>query len=118
GLIQLVAPLPNGAELLVTWSRILAISGWPIQGLGVLPGLCTSLGPEVMAQGLAALRQGEAPMGRMLARQRAARAPVLASEVAALRNACPPAEGRDDDKVAARALIETPAAYARAVRGP
>jgi len=118
GLIQIVAPLPNGAELLVTWSRILAISGWPIQGLGVLPALCTSLGPEVMAQGLAALRQGEAPMGRMLARQRAARVPVLASEIAALRNACPPAEGRDDDRVAARALIETPAAYARAVRGP
>lgn len=118
GLIQIVAPLPNGAELLVTWSRILAISGWPIQGLGVLPALCTSLGPEVMVQGLAALRQGEAPMGRMLARQRAARAPVLASEIAALRNSCPPAEGCDDDRVAARALIETPAAYARAIRGP
>lgn len=118
GLIQLVAPLPNGAEILVTWSRVVAISGWPIQGLGVLPALCTSLGPEVMAQGLAALRQGEAPMGRVLARQRAARAPVLASEIAALRDACPPAEGRENDRVAARALIETPAAYARAVRGP
>jgi len=118
GLIQLVAPLPGGAELLVTWSRILAISGWPIQGLGVLPALCTSLGPEVMAQGLAALRQGQAPMGRALARQRAARAPVLASEITALRNTCPPAEGREDDQLAAQALIETPAAYARAVRGP
>ncbi|WP_439598554.1 S41 family peptidase [Falsiroseomonas sp.] len=118
GLIQLVAPLPNGAELLVTWSRIVALSGWPIQGLGVLPALCTSLGPEVLAQGLAQLRQGQAPMGRMLARQRAARAPVLASETTALRNACPPAEGREDDRVAARALIETPAAYATALRVP
>jgi carboxyl-terminal processing protease len=118
GLIQLLAPLPNGAEILVTWSRIVAISGWPIQGIGVLPSLCTSLGPEVVAQGLAQLRQGQAPMGAVLARQRAARAPVLASEMTALRNACPPAEGREDDQLAARALIETPEAYATAVRIP
>jgi carboxyl-terminal processing protease len=118
GLIQVVAQLPNDAELMVTWSRVLAPAGWPIQGLGVLPVLCTSLGPETMAMGLAQLRSGEAPMAVPLARQRAARAPVLASEVAALRNACPPAEGREDDLVAARALIETPAAYGRAVRGP
>ncbi|MGX9965931.1 S41 family peptidase [Roseomonas sp. F4] len=118
GLIQLLAPLPNGAEILVTWSRILAISGWPIQGIGVLPALCTSLGPEVVAQGLAQLARGEAPMGRILARQRAARAPVLASEMTALRNACPPAEGREDDQRAARALIETPEAYATALRAP
>ena len=57
-------------------------------------------------------------MAVALSRQRAARAPVLASEIAALRNACPPAEGREDDLVAARALIETPPAYGRAVRGP
>lgn len=118
GLIQLVASLPNGAEMMVTWSRIVAISGWPIQGIGVLPALCTSLGPEVVAQGLAALRQGEAPMARTLTRLRAARAPVLASEITALRNACPPAEGREDDQQAARALIETPAAYATALGGP
>jgi carboxyl-terminal processing protease len=118
GLIQLVAPLPNEGELLVTWSRVVAPSGWPIQGLGVLPVLCTSLGPEALAQGLARLGTGEMPMARALARQRAARAPVLASEMAALRGACPPAEGRSADLLAARALIETPAAYATAVRGP
>jgi carboxyl-terminal processing protease len=118
GLIQLVAPLPNEAELLVTWSRVLAPAGWPIQGLGVLPALCTSLGPEALARSLAQLARGEAPMGRMLARQRAARAPVLASETAALRGACPPAEGRSADLAGARTLIDNPAAYAAALYRP
>jgi carboxyl-terminal processing protease len=115
GLIQAVVPLPNGGDLLVTWSRVLAPRGWPIQALGVLPAVCTSLGAEATAAVLARLRQGEAPMGRILARQRAARAPVPGSEVTALRNACPPAEGRPADLVAARMLIEQPEAYGAAL---
>ncbi len=34
GLVQTITPLPDGGELFVTWSRILAPRGWPIQGLG------------------------------------------------------------------------------------
>jgi carboxyl-terminal processing protease len=117
GLIQLVGPLPNQAELLLTWSQVVAPSGWPVQGLGVLPALCTSLGPEVLATGLAALRAGHAPMGAALARQRAARPPVPPAEVAALRDSCPPAEGRAADVTAAQALIGTPPAYRAALRG-
>jgi carboxyl-terminal processing protease len=116
GLIQLVAPLPNEAEILVTWSQVVAPSGWPVQGLGVLPMLCTSLGPEALAAGLTRLADGDRPMAAALARQRAMRAPVAAAEVAALRGACPAAEGRAADLTAARALIETPAAYAAALR--
>ena len=115
GLIQAVVPLPNGGELLVTWSRVLAPRGWPIQGLGVLPAVCTSLGAEATAAALARLRQGEPPMARPLARLRAARAPVPASEVTALRNTCPPAEGRPADLAVARTLIEQPDAYATAL---
>ena len=114
GLIQAVVPLPNGGELLVTWSRVLAPQGWPLQGLGVLPALCTSLGAEATTQGLAALRRGEAPMGAALARLRAARAPVPASEVAQLRATCPPAEGREADADVARALLASPESYATA----
>jgi carboxyl-terminal processing protease len=116
GLIQLVAPLANEAELLITWSQVVAPSGWPVQGLGVLPELCTSLGPEALAAGLAALAEGRPPMAAALARQRAARPPVLASEVVALRSACPPAEGRAADLAAARALIDSPRAYQTALR--
>jgi carboxyl-terminal processing protease len=116
GLIQLVAPLPNEGEIMITWSQVVAPSGWPLQGIGVLPVLCTSLGPEALAAGLAQLSAGEPPMARALSRQRAARPPVLASEVAALRSVCPPAEGRAADLVAARALLANPAAYQAALR--
>ncbi|MGG5807817.1 S41 family peptidase [Falsiroseomonas sp. CW058] len=116
GLIQLVAPLPNEGEIMITWSQVLAPSGWPVQALGVLPALCTSLGPEALARGLAQLAAGELPMARALARQRAARPPVLASEVAALRGACPAAEGRASDIAAARALLANPEAYAAALQ--
>jgi carboxyl-terminal processing protease len=95
---------------------VVSPSGWPIQSLGVLPALCTSLGPEALAASLAQLGAGEPPMARALARQRAARPPVLPSEVAALRSACPPAEGRAADLAAARALIGNATAYATAVR--
>lgn len=115
GLIQAVVPLPNGGDLLVTWSRVLAPRGWPLQGLGVIPALCTSLGAAPTAAALARLRLGDAPMDRVLARQRAARAPVPPSEIAALRNACPPGEGRPADLDVARTLIEQPDAYRAAL---
>ena len=56
GLVQTISPLPDGGELFVTWSRVLAPGGWPIQGLGVIPQVCTSLGedaPEGTACGVA-----------------------------------------------------------------
>ena len=115
GLIQLLVPLPNGAELSLSWSRILAPSGWPLQGLGVIPALCTSLGEDAMTEELARLSQGQHPMGSTLARQREARDPVLGSEILALRSVCPPAEGRPSDLVAARALLVDPTAYRAAV---
>lgn len=111
GLIQAVIPLPDGGKVLVTWSQMLAPLGWPIQGLGVLPTLCTSLGAEALAADLARLGRGQAPMAEPLARLHAVRAPVPAAEIAALRAACPPAEGREADLLAAQALILSPAAY-------
>ncbi|WP_161993494.1 S41 family peptidase [Muricoccus nepalensis] len=117
GLIQILVPLPGGGELALSWSRILAPRGWPVQMLGVLPGLCTSLGAEETARGLANLGTADSPMAVPLARARAARAPVPASEVAALRNACPPAEGREADLAAARAVLERPEVYEAAAGG-
>jgi carboxyl-terminal processing protease len=118
GLVQTIAPLPDGGDLLITWSRVLAPRGWPIQGLGVLPQVCTSLGIDALNQQLAALKQGGSLMTRALQRHRSARAPLPPAEMLEIRNACPAAEGRDTDLPAARALIETPAAYAAALMGP
>ncbi len=118
GLVQTIDPLPDGGELFVTWSRILAPLGWPLQGLGVLPQVCTSLGWDRLNRQLAALSTGFQPMADAIRAQRQARAPVSSSEVLALRAPCPAAEGRAADLAAARMLISNPAAYAAALLPP
>jgi carboxyl-terminal processing protease len=104
--------------LFVTWSRVLAPLGWPLQGLGVLPQVCTSLGEAVLQRELAALAEGQQPMLRDLEEERGARAPLTPAHILAMRNACPAAEGRDADLATARALIDNPAAYAAALLPP
>ena len=116
GLVQIVIPLTNGAELLVSWSRLVAPQGWPIQALGVLPNLCTSLGEEATAAALLMLAEGETPMAVPLGRLRAARTPVTAADVQRLRAPCPSSEGRDSDVSVARALIERPELYRTALQ--
>jgi carboxyl-terminal processing protease len=118
GLVQTIAPLPDGGELFVTWSRVLAPRGWPIQGLGVLPQVCTSLGLDALGSQLAALARGRQPMGRALATHHAARAPLAPAQILAMRSACPAAEGREADLDTARQLIRDPAAYAAALLPP
>jgi carboxyl-terminal processing protease len=115
GLIQIVIPLTNGAEVLISWSRVLAPGGWPVQGLGVQPAICTSLGLEALRGEMAQLNNGQAPRAAVLARLRAARAPVPASEVSALRGTCPPAEERELDSEVAKALIDQPRLLATAL---
>lgn len=114
GLVQTITTLPDGGELFVTWSRVLAPSGWPIQNLGVLPQVCTSQGLDATLQQLASLSRGRLPLADALARHDAARAPLPGSEITALRNACPAADGREADMTAARYLLDHPAAYAAA----
>ena len=118
GLVQTIAQLPNGGELFVTWSRVLAPLGWPLQGLGVLPQVCTSLGRRELDREFVDLAAGRQPMAAALALHRRARAPLPAAEVLAVRSACPAAEGRDLDLAAARFLIRNPAAYASALLPP
>ena len=119
GLVQTIDPLPDGGELFVTWSRVLAPRGWPLQGLGVLPQVCTSLGEAALAA--AARRAGRGRAADAAARStwhRAARAPLSPTQMLAIRNACPAAEGREADLATARALIDNPAAYAAALLPP
>ncbi|HEY4251724.1 MAG TPA: S41 family peptidase [Roseomonas sp.] len=116
GLVQILMPMPNRGELLISWARLLAPDGWPIQTLGVLPNICTSLGSEAVATSLASLAEDESPMAVPLARLRAARAPISDADAQRLRGPCPPAEGREADLTVARALIESPDAYRAALR--
>ena len=118
GLVQTFTHLPGGGELFVTWSRILAPRGWPLQGLGVLPQICTSRGEQAVERELQALNVGLAPMAAAIARERATRAPVPAAEAVAIRSACPAAVGQEIDLEVAHFLIENPAAYVTALLPP
>jgi carboxyl-terminal processing protease len=115
GLVQTIAQMPDGGELFVTWSRILAPLGWPIHGLGLLPQVCTSRGQDVVRRQLDALASGRNTMAPDITAHRRARAPLAAARIQAIRNACPPAEGREVDLDAARALIADPMAYETAL---
>ncbi len=118
GLVQTFTTLPDGGELFVSWSRLLAPRGWPIQALGVLPQVCTSLGQEALVRQLTALSAGQQPQTAVLLRERSARAPVPSREVLAIRSACPAASGSDADMQVAHYLVDDPAAYAAALLPP
>jgi carboxyl-terminal processing protease len=115
GLVQTITRLPDGGELFVTWSRVIAPRGWPIQSIGVLPQLCTSQGEDETQRYLADLQSGQNDMEHALAATRAARAPLPVAQALELRVPCPAAEGGDDDTRAAHFLALHPKAYAAAL---
>ncbi len=115
GLVQTILPLPDGGALSLTWSRVVSPLGWPLQALGVMPSICTSLGEQSLRASLAELAQGRQPMTRPLTRHTEARAPLPAPEILEIRNYCPASEGRDTDLLAAKFIIDTPKAYATAL---
>ncbi len=115
GLVQTVTSLPDGGELFVTWSRVLAPRGWPLQTLGVMPQVCTSLGELALDSQLAALAHGRNLMRPVLAQARAARPSMGVNDILNIRNQCPAAIGGDLDVMAARALLASPRAYQAAL---
>jgi carboxyl-terminal processing protease len=115
GLVQTITRLPDGGELFVTWSRVLAPRGWPIQSLGVMPQVCTGLGPQKMAAALGDLADGRQDMEAALAASRAARPPLSVEKALEIRAACPASEGGDGDMAAAAFLAAHPGAYKAAL---
>ncbi len=115
GLVQTITRLPDGGELFVTWSRVLAPKNWPIQALGVMPQLCTSRGEDETQKQLTDLQAGTWDMAKAVAATRAARAPLPVAQALELRAPCPAAEASDADLVAAHFLADHPEAYAAAI---
>ena len=118
GVVQTIDALPDGGELFLTWSRLLAPRGWPIQSLGVLPQICTSLGGDTLNRQLTALAGGNNEMAPALAAHRAARGPLTPDQIVAIRERCPASDPRDADLTAARTLIENPVSHGAALLGP
>ncbi|HQT38438.1 MAG TPA: S41 family peptidase, partial [Acidocella sp.] len=118
GLVQTVTSLPDGGELYVTWSRVLAPRGWPLQTLGVLPQVCTSLGEAGLHSQFEALYRGVDKLAPALAASRAARAPLAVDKILNIRNQCPADIGGDLDFTAAQALLASKTAYNAALLPP
>ncbi len=115
GLVQTVTALPDGGELYVTWSQVLAPRGWPLQGLGLMPQVCTSNGPAALKAQLNALAAGRNLMAPALSQARAMRPPVSVEAVLALRSHCPAAIGGAMDEEAAQAVLANNAMYQAAL---
>ena len=115
GLVQTVTSLPDGGELYVTWSRVLAPLGWPLQGLGLMPQICTSNGSLALGQQLDALAHGHNLMAPALVQARAIRPPVSINAMLAIRGNCPADIGDELDEQAAAAVFANPEIYRAAL---
>jgi carboxyl-terminal processing protease len=115
GTVQTVLHLPNGGDLIVTWARLVAPSGYLLQRNGVVPTVCTvDLGDDAGAIEAAALRLAAADSAAVL--PAAMRAGLDERSWSVLRGACPPRPDRPtaDLKLAERILAD-PRLYAQAL---
>jgi len=115
GLVQTLTSLPDGGELFITWSRVLAPRGWPLQSLGVMPQICTSLGDLALESQLTSLNDGTNLLAGPLAQARTTRANAGIDEILSVRDACPADLGTAADLTAAAYLFSHPPAYQAAL---
>jgi len=112
GTVQTVVRLANEGELILTWSRLQAPSGYTWNELGVLPNICTAKVGDIAKLGTASVDSNHGS----LMRWHALRNPT-SQEVTDLRKICPPGDSSPeaDIEVASR-LLHDRALYAHAVQ--
>ena len=114
GTVQTVLRLPNDAELILTWARLVTPSGYFLQTHGVVPTLCTiDLGDDERALATGLQRVSVASPGGLPVRPRAALDERGWSE---LRRLCPGRRTRPaiDLRLAERVLVD-PKLYGEAL---
>jgi len=112
GTVQTVVRLANEGELILTWSRLQAPSGYTWNELGVLPNICTSKVTDVGRLNTSAVDSNQ----NTLMRWHAMRNPTP-QEVTDLRKICPPGDASPerDIEVATR-ILKDRNLYAHAVQ--
>jgi carboxyl-terminal processing protease len=115
GSAQTVLRLPNDGEITLTWSRLVAPSGYMFHGLGIRPSICTS-GLQGNAKSIIdKVMVDREKIEDMLVNWRKA-ALQDKSKRAQLRNSCPSQRRRKDLELRiAYHLITHPALFARAL---
>ncbi len=112
GTVQTVVRLANEGELILTWSRLQAPSGYTWNELGVLPNICTS---KVGSAGQLNASSVDSSQGTLM-RWHALRNPTQ-QEVTDLRKICPPGENSPErDVEIAMRLLHDRGLYAHAVQ--
>jgi len=112
GTVQTVVRLANEGELILTWSRLQAPSGYTWNELGVLPNICTSKVGDATKLGTASVDSNQG----QLMRWHALRNPTQ-QEVTDLRKICPPGETAPEADIdLAYRLLHDRALYAHAVQ--
>jgi len=120
GTVQTLLRLPNQGELILTWARFHAPSGYALNKRGVLPDVCTTSSlsdTPTIDSVLARLRSGELPIDQDVITRDVA---VGDNEgIGALRAHCPSREGEVDlDVNVALRLLQDPGLYALATNQP
>jgi len=103
GTVQQVLRLPNNGELILTWARMHAPSGYILNKFGVLPNICTGH----LAGGDANLKRLTEKNGEKIRKDFSTRRAVDTSKATSVEKACPwqPREEKDVDlEIAERVL--------------
>ena len=72
GTVQQIVPMPNDGELILTWARMHAPSGYGLSRFGVFPSICTADGQIDVESVVAGLRNGRLQAGEAVHRRRGA----------------------------------------------
>lgn len=116
GTVQNISRMPNDGELVLTWSRFHAPSGYAIANLGVLPNVCTSIAGASAESVLDQLNPMWATTSILLSTWRITQARDE-TQVGALRDNCPRSkDNRAMDLTVAERLIDEPVLYRRAMQ--
>ena len=113
GTVQNITRLPNDGELIITWSRLYAPSGYSLHGRGVLPTVWTADEASSTADIMERLRHGRLNSAVLLASWRTATDDQTVEE---LRQSCPGSERTpESDLELAAKLFEDMPLLARAL---
>lgn len=117
GTVQSVATLPNEGEIVLTWSRFHAPSGYAIDGLGVMPSVCLTTKPAGAEAGLQRMRRQRDSLARTFRSWRQDM-PRSKAQKTSLRAVCPANVKINVDlgeMAVAKRLISDPGLYSAAL---